>query len=160
MNPTSVSGTDMSSVHDSSAVVRHAVRSLNRLDPETAEFLAALSFVLIRVARADGRVCCDERDRMEKILVEHAKIPPEHAVLVTEIACHRAQLADCGSAYGISRNLRSRLDTSRRESIVSLLAAVARADGRFTRLEHREIAQIAGELGFHSHELEDLVKQS
>jgi uncharacterized tellurite resistance protein B-like protein len=155
MNPASSSGTDTSTVHDPSTVVRQAVRSLNQLDPETAEFLAALSFVLIRVARADGRVCVHERDRMEQILIDHAGISPEHAVLVTEIACHRAQLADCGSSYGISRRLRSTLDRDHRRSVVDLLVAVADADGIFVSVERSEILQIAGELCIDRHEIAD-----
>ncbi len=73
----------------------------------------------------------------------------------TEIACHRAQLADCGSAYAISRGLRSRLDRTQRESISTLLTAVAKADGCFCTLEHHEIAQIAGELGIDPGEVFD-----
>ena len=127
--------------------VRHAIETLNSLDAETADHLNALSFVMMRVARADGMVCSNERHQMEEILIEHARVSAEHAVLVTEIACHRAELADCGSAYAISRGLRSRLGRSRRESIVALLKAVAEADGRFCSLERHEIAQVAGELG-------------
>ncbi len=128
-------------------VVRQAIETLNSMDAETADHLNALSFVLMRVARADGRVCNYERHVMEEILIEHARVPAEHAVLVTEIACHRAQLADCGIAYAISRGLRSRLDAAQRESIAALLTAVARADGCFCALERHEITQIAGELG-------------
>lgn len=128
-------------------VVRQAIETLNSLEVETADHLNSLSFVLMRVARADGRVCGAERHRMEEILIDHAQVSAEHAVLVTEIACHRAQLADCGSAYAISRGLRSRLDAAQRESISALLTAVARADGCFCALEQHEIAQIAGELG-------------
>lgn len=128
-------------------VVRRTIETLNALDTETADHLNALSFVLMRVARADGRVCDDERHEMEEILIKHAGVSAEHAILVTEIACHRTQLADCGSAYSISRGIRSRFDAARRESITGLLAAVARADGYFSPLERHEIAQIAGEIG-------------
>jgi len=136
-------------------VVRQAIEALNSLEAETADHLSALSFVLIRVARADGRVCNDERHEMEEILIEHARVPAEHAVLVTEIACHRAQLADCGCAYAISRGLRSRLDAAQRESIAALLTAVAEADGCFCSLERHEVAQIAGELGIDPAEVFD-----
>ena len=129
------------------AAVRNAVDTLHTLDSDTIDHLNALAFVLVRVAWADGRVCDDERRRMESILVEDARVCPEHAVLVTEIACHRAELSDCGIAYGISRGLRDRLDTKQRASIIGLLTAVADADGRFRSVEQREIAQIAGELG-------------
>ena len=134
-------------------VVRRAIEALNSLDAETADHLNALAFVLMRVARADGRVCTDERLQMEEILIERAHIEAEHAALVTEIACHRAKLADCGNAYAVSRGLRARLDTAHRESLVGLLVAVANADGCFLAVEHREVVQIAGELGIDASEV-------
>jgi len=147
MNPATVHTNQDTRNQLPAMVVRQAIETLNSLAPETADHLNALSFVLMRVALADGRVCNDERHEMEEILIEHSRVPAEHAVLVTEIACHRAQLADCGIAYAISRGLRSRLDAAQRESIAALLTAVARADGCFCALERHEITQIAGELG-------------
>lgn len=155
MNPATVHRNPDTPNQAPATVVRRAIQTLHSLEAETADHLNALSFVLIRVARADGRVCYDERDEMEKILIGHARVSTEHAVLVTEIACHRAQLADCGSAYAISRGLRSRLDAAKRESIAALLTAVAKADGCFCALEHHEIAQIAGELGIDPAEVLD-----
>lgn len=146
MNPGTVHSSDSTPRHTPALVVRQVIATLNSLDSETANHLNALAFVLMRVARADGRVCTDERLQMEKILIEHAGVPAEHAVLVTEIACHRAQLADCGIAYAISRGLRSRLDATQRASVIGLLRAVAEADGCFCLLERHEIAQLAGEL--------------
>jgi len=128
-------------------VVREAIAAVNALDAETADHLNALAFVLMRVARADGTVCDEERFQMEAILIEHADIRAEHAALVAEIACHRAQLADCGDSYSISRGLRSALDREHRRSIIRLLIAVADADGSFLAVERREVEQIAGELG-------------
>ena len=133
--------------HEPVVAVRNAVDTLHTLHSETIEHLNALAFLLVRVAWADGRVCNDERRRMESILVDHARVCPEHAVLVTEIACHRAELSDCGIAYAISRGLRARLEAKQRASIIGLLTAVADADGRFRSVERHEIAQIAGELG-------------
>jgi len=147
MNPATVHTNQDTGNQVPAMVVRQAIETLNSLDPETADHLNALSFVLMRVALADGRVCNDERHEMEEILIEHARVPAEHAVLVTEIACHRAQLADCGSTYSISRGLRSRLDAAQCTSVVGLLRAVADADGCFCALERSEVAQIAGELG-------------
>ncbi|MEE4273595.1 MAG: TerB family tellurite resistance protein [Thermoanaerobaculales bacterium] len=134
-------------------VVRQAIEALNALDPEVADHLSALAFILVRVAKADGTVCGDERLRMEQILVERAHIPAAHAAIVTEIACHRTDLADCGCSYSISRGLRTRLDQHRRRSIAGLLAAVAEADGCFCPLEHHEVDQIAGELGISAEEV-------
>lgn len=135
------------------AVVRRAIATLNSLDPETAAHLGAVAFVLMRVARADGHVSIDERLRMEEILVRDAGVTAEHAALVTEIARHRAALADCGIAYSISRSLRKTGSGPQRRSIVRLLLKVADADGVFAPVEQDEIAQLAGELGIDGDEL-------
>lgn len=154
MNPTTTCRTDADRDDTSLAVVRRAVRTLSELDPETAGQLASLAFILMRVACADGTLCHEERARMESILVERAKIPPEHAVLVTEIACHRAALADCGVAYTISRELRSTADRVERASVIELLVAVATADHSLAAVERDEILQIANELGIAPSELD------
>lgn len=147
MNPETHYPNDSRPTPSSVTLVRQAIEALNSLDSETADHLNALAFVLTRVARADGNVSRDERRRMEAILVERAQIPAAHAAIVTEIACHRTELADCGCSYSISRGLRNRLDRSLRRSIVGLLSAVAEADGSFCELERHEIDQVAGELG-------------
>ena len=147
MNPATRSGSSTAGSSDPAVVIRQALQALHELDARTSEHLGALAFILMRVARADGRLSRVERSRMEEILVRDAGIPLEHAVLVTEIACHRAALADCGCSYGISRNLRFDLDADRRRSIVGLLTAVAAADGDSCALERHEIDQIAREIG-------------
>ncbi|HSN54512.1 MAG TPA: TerB family tellurite resistance protein [Candidatus Sulfomarinibacteraceae bacterium] len=147
MQPASVPGSEPSRIPDPAAVVRRTVRQLDELDADTADHLAALAFVMMRVAHADGSVSDDERARMEALLVEHAAIPPEHAVLVTEIARHRAALADCGCSYATSRGIRNRFDAQKRRSVLGLLRAVAGADGHYRTVEERQIQQIAREIG-------------
>jgi uncharacterized tellurite resistance protein B-like protein len=132
---------------DPATTIRATVQQLGALDRATAGFLNALAFVLVRVADADQHVSQDERDQMELLLVEHAGLTRAQAVLVVEIAKHRARLADCGCSYGISRELRSELDPERRQRVLDCLYAVADADGHETRSEAGEIRQIAHELG-------------
>jgi uncharacterized tellurite resistance protein B-like protein len=153
MNPQLTDGAGSTAESAPAAVVRRAIATLNSLDPETAAHLGAVAFVLMRVARADGQFCIDERVRMEEILVQDAGVTAEHAALVTEIARHRAALADCGIAYSISRSLRETGSGAQRRSIVRLLVAVADADGVFAPVEHDEIVQLAGELGIDGEEL-------
>jgi uncharacterized tellurite resistance protein B-like protein len=129
------------------------VEELGALDPATARYLNALAFVLVRVADADRHVSRQERDRMERLLVDCAGLPPAQAVLVVEIAKHRARLADCGCSYGISRQLRTDLDLEHRRRVLDCLHAVADADGQTTPHEASEIRQIAHELGLRVEEL-------
>jgi len=132
---------------DPATTIRSTVRQLDAIDPETAGFLNALAFILMRVADADQRLADEERAHMEHILVECAGLTPEQGVLVVEIARHRARLADCGCSYGTSRWLRCELDDDRRQRVLDCLYAVAAADGHTSRSEENEIHQIASELG-------------
>jgi len=133
---------------DAAVTIRNTVTELSGLESDTARYLNALAFVLMRVAEADDRITGDETERMETLLVEHAGLTPAQAVLVVEIARHRALLADCGCAYRESRQLGSTLDPMRRLRVLDYLMAVAEADGETCRSEQGEIIQIAAELGF------------
>lgn len=132
--------------------VRRAVRDLHAIDADTAEYLNALAFVLMRVAEADLRVCDDETRCMEEILVEHAGISPDQAILVVEIARHRCRIADCGVTYGISRELRDSIGPERKHRMLTFLDAVADADGKLLPEEKSAIGQISAELGLASRE--------
>ncbi len=129
-------------------MVRTVVQQLETLDTDTASYLNALALILMRVADADRQIAAPERRRMETILVENALLTPAQAVLVVEIARHRARLADCGCSYGESCWLRDRLDAERRQRLLDSLYAVAAADGGTSSTEEDEILQIAVELGF------------
>jgi uncharacterized tellurite resistance protein B-like protein len=129
------------------ATVRRALDVLHALDPATAEYLNALAFVLMRVADADLMVCDREARCVEEILVDHAGLRPEQAILVVEIARHRCRIADCGSSYGVSRQLRVDLDQDHRDMVVGFLRAVAGADGSVSGSEEQVISQISSELG-------------
>lgn len=147
MDPVS-SGTTEIGHHDAATTIRTTVRQLDAMDPVTAKFLNALAFVLVRVADVDQDISQQERTRMEGLLIEHARVTAAQAVLVVEIAKHRAQLADCGCAYLFSRDLRKDLDPDLLNNVLQCLHAVAEADGRTSSSELEEIVQIAAELGF------------
>jgi len=130
-----------------SDVVRGVLRELRRLEPREARLVAALAFVLSRVAAADDGICDAELDRIEQVLASRGALQPEQAVLVEEIARHRLALSDCWTLYRVSREMRDLLDESGREDLLRCLWAVAGADGRVTPPEVGEIRQITVELG-------------
>lgn len=138
---------------DPATTIRTTVRELAELDAETTDFLNALAFVLVRVADVDHQISRRERDKMEQLLVENARLTRAQAVLVVEIAKHRSRLADCGCSYGISRELRNGLDDDRRRRVIDCLHSVAAADGVTTGRETGEILQIAHELGLAADDL-------
>ena len=68
--------------------VRKIVEALDRLDPESARYLAAFSYVLSRVARADLTVTPEETRAMEAVVVEHGGLPADQAIIVLQMAKH------------------------------------------------------------------------
>jgi tellurite resistance protein len=69
-------------------------------------------------------------------------------MLTVEIAKHCGEIADCGSSYEASRQMRSSLkESTEREILRQFLQSVAEADGRVRRSERAQIRQIAAELG-------------
>ena len=127
--------------------IRGILRRLEGLDRETAGYLKTLAFILHRVAMADEEVSDLEVERMEQILVEHGSLSKPEAMLTVEIARHCREIADCASAYGASRELRSRLNGDEVHRIERFLTSVAEADGRVQSCEQAEIRQIVFELG-------------
>jgi len=91
---------------------------------------------------------------MEEILIEHGRLTAAQAVVVVEIAKHRARLSDCGRSYGESRWLRSEFDRDRLRRVLACLCSVASADGDTSPSESGEIHQIALELGFSADDIE------
>ncbi len=129
------------------AGIRRSLARLDSLDPDTADYLKTLAFVMYRVAAADEHVSDDEVRRMEAILVDHASLSLPEAVLTVEIARHCRKTADCARSYDASRQLRARLDDHDRSRLRSFLASVAEADGRVRQTEKDAIRQISTELG-------------
>jgi uncharacterized tellurite resistance protein B-like protein len=142
------------------ATVRRVIEQLEALEPATARHLAGLAFILTRVADADDNIQPEETVRIESILNTYASLSEEEAVLVTEIARHRRQLADCGCAYGVSRELRTHSSLEQRRTMLRYLFAVATADGRISSQERTAIVQIASELGFSRLEVESAQSQT
>ena len=132
---------------DVAGEIRGVLQRLAELDRETAGYLKMLAFILHRVAMADDAINDQEVERMEQILIEHGKLSRPEAMLTVEIARHCREIADCGFAYGASRELRSRLTGDEGRRVERFLASVAEADGRVRSSERAEIRQIVFELG-------------
>jgi uncharacterized tellurite resistance protein B-like protein len=130
------------------ATVRKIAARLERLDPETAKFLAAFAYVLARVAHADLSIDSDETSAMERIVSQLADLAPEEASLVVEIAKSQARLLGGTENYVVTREFRRISTREQRGKLLECLYAVAAADGSITGPESNEIVAIAEELGF------------
>lgn len=150
MTTTRDTKTGESGTSDITIEIRRALKRLETVNRETADYLKVLAFILHRVAMADNEVSDQETDRMEQILVDHASLSRSQAILAVEIARHCGQIADCGCSYESSRKLRERLGEDDGRRIHGFLESVAAADGKILGSETAQIRQIATELGLPS----------
>jgi uncharacterized tellurite resistance protein B-like protein len=130
------------------ATVRKIAAQLERLDPESARYLAAFAYVLARVAHADLSIDLEETSAMERIVSQLADLAPEEASLVVEIAKSQARLLGGTENYVVTRQFRRISTRQQRARLLECLFAVAAADGSITGSESSEIVAIAEELGF------------
>lgn len=130
------------------ASVRQIAARLERLDPETAKYLAAFAYVLARVAHADLDFADEETETMQRIVAELASLSSEEAELVVEIAKSQARMLGGTENYVVTREFRNISSREQRGRLLACLYAVAAADGTISGTETQEIVAIAEELGF------------
>jgi uncharacterized tellurite resistance protein B-like protein len=128
--------------------VRKIAKRLERLEPETAKYLAGFAYVLARVAHADLSIDSDETEAMERIVSRLAELAPDETSLVVEIAKSQARLLGGTENYVVTREFRKISTREQRARLLECLYAVAAADGSITGPESSEIVAIAEELGF------------
>ncbi len=128
--------------------VRRIAAKLERLEPETAKFLAASAYVLARVANADLRIDDSETAEMERCVHKVAELGEAEATLVVQIAQSQARMLGGTENYVVTREFRKISTPEQRGRLLQCLYAVAAADGTISREESAEIASIGEELGF------------
>ena len=130
------------------ATVRRIASQLERLDAETAKYLAAFAYVLARIAHADLEIDEHEMSEMRRIVTGLASLSPDEADLVVEIAKSQARLLGGTENYVVTREFRRMSSREQRAELLACLYAVAAADGTISGPESQEIVSIAEELGF------------
>ncbi len=128
--------------------VRQIAAKLERLDPDAAKYLATFAYVLTRVAYADLNIDEAETAEMERRLTALASLSPEEVVLVVEIAKSQNRMLGGTENYVVTREFRRIATREQCHELLSVLYAVAAADGSISAAETTEIAKIAEELGF------------
>jgi len=139
---------DSSQRQSETATVRKIAARLERLDSETAKYLASFAYVLARVAHADLSIDSEETAAMERIVSQLTDLAPEETSLVVEIAKSQARLLGGTENYVVTREFRKISTREQRGKLLECLYAVAAADGSITGPESNEIVAIAEELGF------------
>jgi uncharacterized tellurite resistance protein B-like protein len=126
--------------------VRKIIQALNQLDPERAKFIAAFAYLLSRAARADLHISLEETQVMERIVMEHAGLPEEQAVIVVQLAKTQNVLFGGTENYLVSREFNAVASHEEKMGLLDCLYAVAAADESISTIEDNEISQIADEL--------------
>ena len=117
---------------------------LEKYDPGSVDYLARLAFALSRVAFADRKVTCEEREKMRHILHDIGELETGEIDLIMEISLMQRHT----HTPEISTPSPSReFDQQRSRHFVESLYAIANADGHISVEEVQEIEDIAREFG-------------
>lgn len=129
-----------------SDVVQRIAAELDRLEPDAARFVAAVAFVLSRIAAADHDVTDDETRTMQRLVEERAGLPADQAALVVTMARTEQRLFGATDDFLVTRELARVSSYDQKLHLVDCLFAVATTDGRIRAEESDEISRIAREL--------------
>ncbi|GAB4225538.1 MAG: hypothetical protein Kow0062_27870 [Acidobacteriota bacterium] len=132
---------------DESDTIRRIAAELEALPDDAARRVAALAFLLGRVAWVDRKVTEEEADAMVRIVAERAGLSRAQATLAVEIARTRARLHGATDNFLVARELGATIDRDEKRAILDALFAVAAADGSVSTIEANEIRLIADTLG-------------
>lgn len=127
--------------------VRRIAGELDKLEPARARHLAALAYILGRVAGADHQFSAEEIDKMVELVRSEDGLPEEQAMLVVEIAKNQNRLFGSTENYLVTREFRQIASDAERRQLLDWLFAVSAADDAITAEEDAQIRQIASELG-------------
>jgi uncharacterized tellurite resistance protein B-like protein len=126
--------------------IHRIAAELDRLPPDRARYIAAVAFVLSRIARADQEVSAEETASMERLVAEKNGLPADQAALVVQMAKTQQLLFGGTDDFIVTREL-ARIATSEQKlALIECLFAVAASDRRIANVEADEIARIGREL--------------
>jgi uncharacterized tellurite resistance protein B-like protein len=128
--------------------VRRIVAELDKLEPQTARFLATFAYVLSRAAGADLHISDAETTKMVELVHRLGRLPEAQAIVVVEIAKNQNRLFGGTENFLVTREFREIASDEQREQLLECLFTVSAADDAITGEEEAQMRQIASELGF------------
>jgi len=126
--------------------LRELLDALDKLDPKRAQFLARFAFLLGRVARSDERFSEEEARAMEIVLIEQARLPTAHAMLVVNLARTSKQLFSATTDFTVTQEFADTASYEERLALAHCLFAVAGSDERISTTEEAELHRITNQL--------------
>ncbi len=127
--------------------VRRIAGELDKIEPARARHLAALAYILSRVAGADHHFSDVETETMVELVKREDGLPEEQALLVVEIAKNQNRLFGSTENYLVTREFRQIASDTERRQLLDWLFAVSASDNAITGEEDAQIRQIASEIG-------------
>ncbi len=131
---------------EDTATVRRIVSELEALPPDRARHLAGFAYILGRAANSDMVTTDDETALMEKIVIEHGKIPEAQAVLVVEIAKQQERLIGGTEDYLVTREWVAGTSLDERMDLFRCCFLIDSVDGSISAEESAVLNEIANEL--------------
>jgi uncharacterized tellurite resistance protein B-like protein len=126
--------------------VRKIIKTLDRMEPDRAKYLAGFAYLLGRAARADLNISLEETQTMERILMDSGGLSEELAIIVIQMAKTQNMLFGGTENYLVSREFRAISTHPERLALLDCLYAVAASERLISTIEDNEISQIADEL--------------
>ncbi|HKA30436.1 MAG TPA: TerB family tellurite resistance protein [Candidatus Binatia bacterium] len=127
--------------------MRRVVTALERMEPDTARYVACFAYVLGRVAGADGGVGPEETRVMERIVTERGGLTAEQSATVVQIAQRQQALFGGTEDYLVTREFASSATREQKLALLDCCMAVAAADAEVSVPEDDAVREIASELG-------------
>ncbi|MEO7117334.1 MAG: TerB family tellurite resistance protein [Candidatus Limnocylindrales bacterium] len=128
------------------ATIRRIVAAIETLPAEERKYVAGFAYVLGRVAHADLTVSDEERQVMERLVIETSGLPEDQAVLVVQIARSQNELYGGTEDYLVTREFFEHSTEEQRLALLRSCFALGAA-GAISAEESTELNVIAKELG-------------
>jgi uncharacterized tellurite resistance protein B-like protein len=122
---------------------------LDAIPPEEARFVAAFTYLLARIARADLRTDDIERDLIIERLEGFAGIDHDRATLLANTAIQAASDHQATDDHLVARAFRDMTDQAEQIRLLRCLYSVAAADETISTAEDNEIFEVAMAIGVH-----------
>lgn len=129
-----------------SATLAAIAAPLAQLPPDEARYVAALAYLLSRVAHADHTLSDAERRSMEHIIAERAGIQTEEAAIVVSLATSQTMRVRGTEDLIVAREFARLASPAQKRSLIDCLFAVSASDSHIITAEDNEIRRIASEI--------------
>jgi uncharacterized tellurite resistance protein B-like protein len=130
--------------------------ALSNVPAEEARRVAAFAYLLSRVAHADHDVTAEEREAMERLLVDRAKLPADRAAIVIGLATNQSVHVRGTQDYLVSREVAGKLTVDEKRALVDGLYAVCAADGLISTVEDNDVRRVASEIDLEHRDVSDI----